>query len=445
MTRHTAVRRATRLLLPLLVATAVTGCSDKGPDDRPAAEPRLTLVNVPGDADTISEGLDRVAEGGMVLVGPGTYREQVLVKTPGVTVRGTDRNEVVITGEGQRTAGVVAIADGVSIENLTVTDALLYGVLVTGTHEGETVLTPAETGYDEFDPAAFPPLERFRVDHVSATNNGLYGIYAFNTRHGVISNSWASGSADSGFYVGQCRECDTLIEGNVAVRNAVGFENANASDSLTVVGNRLSDNRVGLTLTSNYQEAFVPQKGNLVAGNVISDNDEAQSPEQADGGFGIGVGIAGGQDNLLVRNLITGNPLAGVLLDGAEDIPSLGNRLEDNLLRGNGVDVGNIATDLAPTSGTCLRGPGTAALVLVPAGLGLSCGTAGDPAGTSADLPQRSVPAGVAFLEVQRPGDLPTLADPSALPVPLPATVSRPTAADVRRPPADLLLAGTRP
>ncbi|KRC53381.1 MULTISPECIES: nitrous oxide reductase family maturation protein NosD [unclassified Nocardioides] len=431
---------AARLLLASLVALAAAGCSDGADEEAPAA--KQALVEVPGDAATIGEALDLVAEDGMVLVGPGTYREQVLVRTPGVTLRGTDRNAVVITGEGTRTAGVVGIADGVRVQNLTVTDTLLYGVLITGTHEGDEVLTPAEHGYDEFDPAAFPPLQRFRVDHVTATNNGLYGIYAFNTQHGVIADNWASGSADSGIYVGQCRDCDTLVQGNVTARNAVGFENANASDSLTVVGNQLSHNRVGMTLTSNYQEAFVPQHGNLVAGNVIADNDEPQSPEQADGGFGIGVGIAGGQDNVLVRNLITGNPLVGVLLDGAEDVPSTGNRIADNLLAGNGADVANVSLPAAATAGTCVVGP--ASLRLVPAGLGLGCAAGVDPAATSADLPQLSAPAGVAFLDVPRPGALPSMTDTRQAPTPLPATIERPAADAVRRPATDLLAAVLR-
>ena len=86
------------------------------------------------------------------------------------------------------------------------------------------------------------------------------------------------GSADSGFYVGQCRDCDILVTDNVAERNAVGFENANASDSLVIVGNRFAGNRVGLTLLSSYQEAFLPQQVNQVVGNLISDNDAGRLP-----------------------------------------------------------------------------------------------------------------------------------------------------------------------
>ncbi len=420
----------------LLTLGLLHGCGD-GPAPDNTAGVRQQVVQVPSDAATITEAMEVVAEDGLVLVEAGTYPEQVLVNVPGVTLRGTDRNDVVITGEGTRTAGVIAIADGVRIENLTVTDTLLYGVLVTGTHDGNEVLTPAQTGYDEFDPERFPPLQRFAVDHVTATNNGLYGVYAFNTQHGTITNSWASGSADSGFYVGQCRECDTVVSGNVATRNAVGFENANASDSLVVVGNRFSDNRVGLTLTSNYQEAFVPQRANVVAGNVISSNNEPDSPTQADGGFGIGVGIAGGQDNLLHHNLIAGNDNAGVIVQNSEDVVSSGNTLESNGFADNRADLVNLSIDAHPASKTCVTGPGVAKLTLFPKGFGLDCAADPDPA--AEPLPSLTAPEGVSFLDVTKPGRLPSLTASDVVPAPLPATVQHPDLDAIRLPAADLL------
>ncbi|WGX97368.1 nitrous oxide reductase family maturation protein NosD [Nocardioides sp. L-11A] len=433
-----AVRPAATLLAVLLGAAWLSGCSsaDEEPEPATPAAERSEVVRVPEDAATLGEALESVAENGLVLVGPGTYPEQVLVEMPGVTIRGTDRNAVVVTGEGRRTSGIVVIADGVTVENLTVTGTTLYGVLFTGVHEGREVLTPGQDGYESFDPERFPPLERFRIDHVTATNNGLYGIYAFNTRHGVIVDSWASGSADSGIYVGQCRECDTVVSGNVTARNAVGFENANASDSLSIVGNRFSDNRVGMTLTSNYQEAFVPQRGNLVAGNVVTDNSEQRSPSQADGGWGIGIGIGGGQDNRLVRNLVAGNLRAGVLIDSVEDVPSTGNALEDNTFRDNGVDLANTSAELTPASGNCVAD--AAGLSLLPLDLLGRCGAA-QPAATTADLPGGQAPEGMSFLEVPLPGDLPSLDVGDDVPVPLPATIIHPDLSQITVPAASLL------
>lgn len=353
---------------------------------------------MPTDVGTIQAAVDRVAEGGLVLVEPGRYAEQVVISTPGVTLRGADRNAVVIDGEGERSAGVVAIANGVRIENLTVQNATFYGVLVTRRYDDGS-----DGGYDDVDPEDQPLLERFRVDHVTAINNGAYGIYAFSSRHGVIADSLASGSADSGIYVGQCRRCDVLVEGNVAVNNAIGFENANASDSVTITGNRFTGNRVGLTLTSNALEAFLPQEANVVAGNVISDNTSATSPAQASGGFGTGVGIAGGRDNVVAANRIEGNPRAGVLITDADDLEATGNEVRDNAFSGNGIDVADLSEPEGPV------------------------------------LPTVEAPDGISFQDVPRPADQPSMPLDRTVPPPLPDAIEHPSGAGIEVPSADLL------
>lgn len=384
-----------------VLAIGLGGCAPLSAADAPE------LVAVPSDVPTIGQAVELVAEGGMVLIEPGVYREQVVVDRPNITIRGLDRNETVIDGEGRRPFGIVATADGVTIQNLTVHSTTFYGVLVTGMHSDDGSPTAhGGDGYTALDPEKFPPLQRFLIDHVTAYNNGLYGIYAFDAQHGVISNSYASGSADSGFYVGQCRDCDILVQGNVAERNAIGFENANASDSVTLVGNRFSGNRIGMTLISNYQEAFTPQHANTVVGNLIADNVSADSPAHAEGGFGIGIGLAGAQDNAFDRNLIAGNPRAGVLLENTEDLPVTDNVFTDTVFEDNGVDIANASADRTPASGNCVIG---AVPTRLPADLSLECGSdAAQPAAVGG-LPATEVPAGMSFLKVPAPPKQPLL------------------------------------
>lgn len=424
-------RAATVVVGVLLTLGGCTGT----PSDEPTVGTERT-VRVPEDAATISEAVDRVAPGGLVLVGPGVYREAVTITTEDVTLRGTDRNEVVIDAEGRRSYAVLGAADGVRVENLTATRGLLYGVLVTSSQDDGEPQAQGASGYEPIDPEKFPPLQRFRVDHVTAVNNGLYGIYAFNAQHGVITGSFASGSADSGIYVGQCRGCDILVEGNVATHNAIGFENANASDSVTITGNRFSDNRVGMTLTSDYQEAFVPQRANTVAGNVVSDNDQEQSPRQAEGAFGIGIGIAGGRENVIERNVIGGNPTAGVAIRNAEDLPSADNALAGNAYDQNGVDVANLSADHTPATGNCFEDTVTEA----PRGLGAACAAGAQPAAASDELPFVAEPPGISFLDVPAPGELPGLEVDETVPEPLPASIDHPQLADIPLPPVSLLL-----
>ena len=62
-----------------------------------------------------------------------------------------------------------------------------------------------------------------------------YGIYAFDSADGLFEHSYASGSPDSGFYIGQCRPCDAVIDQVVAERNALGYSGTNAGGSLQIV------------------------------------------------------------------------------------------------------------------------------------------------------------------------------------------------------------------
>ncbi|MFT4286478.1 nitrous oxide reductase family maturation protein NosD [Nocardioides sp.] len=424
----------------LLAAVSLTGCGSKTESTSAAM-----VVRVPEDAATISAAVDKVHEGGLVLVDPGTYDESVTITTKDVTLRGTDRNGVVIDGEGVRPYGVVGIADGVRVENLTVRNHTFYGVLVTGLHDDNGPQANNGSSYTEFDPAKFPPLQRFRIDHVTAYDNGLYGLYAFNTQHGAIVDSYASGSADSGIYVGQCKECDVLVQGNVAERNAVGFENANASTPLVVAGNRFSGNRVGMTFLSNYQEAFRPQAGNTVFGNVVADNSEASSPAQADGGFGIGIGIAGGIGNEFTANLVTGNPRAGVTIANTEDLPTTDDTFTGNSLTGNGVAVANISAARTPATRVCFDSE----VDTLPAGLApllTGCGDGDLPAVDATRLSElAAAPPGMSFLQVAAPKDQPSMSVSDEVPDPLPDAVEMPAVSDVV-PALDLLadLTGTR-
>lgn len=435
-------RRSIRLWPAVAVAAmlVLSGCA--GDTESPAPD----VLHVPADVATVQAAVDQVAEGGTVVVDPGTYLETVTISTPEITLRGAERNEVIIDGEGVRPYGVVSIADGVTVENLTVRNNTFYGVLFTGLHDENGPSAPTADGYEQWDPEQNPPLQRFLVDHVTAANNGLYGIYAFNAQHGVIRDSYASGSADSGFYVGQCVDCDILVTGNVAERNAVGFENANASDSVVVVGNRFSGNRVGMTLLSSYQEAFLPQRANQVVGNIVTDNVEPASPSQADGGFAIGIGLAGAQDNVIARNRLGGNPRAGVVMTHTEDIPTGGNRFEGNAFDADQVTIANTSADRTPAVGNCADATdakGTAPAVLGPE-LVDACEGASAPQASVAALDGPDEPTGMSFLQVPDPPTQPNLADDGTS-APLPDLVPMPDVEDIPLPPATLLaeLAGT--
>jgi len=99
----------------------------------------------------------------------------------GIVLRGLDRNQTILEGDFRRDNGVKVVeADGVAIENLTARDYTGNGFFWTG-------------------------VNGYRGSFLTAYRNGDYGIYAFNSVNGQFDHSYASGSPDSGFYIGQCR------------------------------------------------------------------------------------------------------------------------------------------------------------------------------------------------------------------------------------------------
>ncbi|MCA1222633.1 right-handed parallel beta-helix repeat-containing protein [Streptomyces sp. 8L] len=422
------------------------GSSGKGysaPEGKRPSGTHVT-IHVPADAPTISDAVSVAHPGDLVLVSPGTYHESVRIDTARVTLRGASRQKVVIDGRLQQANGVVVAAPGVAVENLTVENNTQNGVLVTGSARAVAGLPGQSGGYDTGDePVTF--LKSFLVSYVTATHNGLYGIYAFSAQNGVIEYSYASGGADSGIYVGQCKPCQVVVRDNVAELNAVGYEGTNASGDMYVVGNRFVGNRVGLTTNSDHQEKLLPQRGAVVAGNLIADNQQPGTPEQADGGWGIGIGVDGGSGNRFVRNRIAGNSDAGFVITATADLPPNGNQITDNTFTGNGVDVGWTFPNSTHGQGNCLRGNTQHTTVPARIATTASCPLPSESATPSGTWKAPTAPAGIPFTDVAAPGPQPQFPNATtAGATALPAVPVLPTTADVPLPPLSLLATGAR-
>ncbi|ELP62643.1 nitrous oxide reductase family maturation protein NosD [Streptomyces turgidiscabies] len=421
------------LFVAALLLVGATACAGSPPRGSGGPEP-VSVVRVPQDTNSLQNAVDRVREGGLVLVSPGVYRESVTVSKARVVLRGLDRSRVVVDGEFERANGITVTGAGSVVENLTVRDHLANGLLFTGVTDPSALRAGRAGGsaYDPLDTVKFPPLKGFRASYVTAYDNALYGIYAFDARSGVIERSYASGHADSGIYVGQCRPCDTVVRHNTVEHNAVGLEVTNASERLYLLGNRASRNRVGLTLNSNDLEALGPQHGAVVVGNTLTDNNDDASPEQADGGFGIGVGAGGGRANVIERNLISGNKAAGVLLSDVQGYPARANTVRANRVTGNGTDL-VLAT--GTPAGNCFTGNGESLTSppKLPRETRCGKGAAGaaraepdtglvrDPLGHPNPV---QAPPGISFQDVPPPPNQPTM--PEAATAPASAAVGLP-------------------
>ncbi|WP_030740182.1 right-handed parallel beta-helix repeat-containing protein [Streptomyces sp. NRRL S-31] len=440
-------RLALRVMAAVVTTlTLVAGCGGgdggSGEGRRPSGA-RVT-IRVPGDAPTISAAVSLARPGDLVLVAPGVYHESVRIRTARITLRGESRDKVVIDGRLRQPNGVVVAAPGVAVQNLTVRNNTQNGVLVTGSAAAAAGLPGQSGGYDTGDePVTF--LKSFLVSYVTATRNGLYGIYAFSAQNGVIEHSYASGGADSGIYVGQCKPCHIVVRDNVAELNAVGYEGTNASGDMYVVGNRLVGNRVGLTTNSDHQEKLLPQRGAVIAGNLIAANQQTATPEQADGGWGTGIGVDGGSANRFLRNRVADNGNAGLVITATADLPPLDNQIVENTFTGNGVDVGWTFPTATRGRGNCLRGNKLRSTVPARLATTASCPLPAGAASPGGRWTAPKAPGGIPFTEVAAPAPQPQFphAGTTGATV-VPAVPAMPDTADVPLPSASLLAAGAR-
>lgn len=292
-----------------MVGTVIVGDVAYAPTEKTGSmEPVETATgvtrHVPKDYPNIQTAVDAAAPGDMVLVAEGVYKEEVIVTTPSVTLRGVDRNAVVLDGEFQRANGVAVYADAVAIENMTARNYTLNGFFISGV-----------TGY--------------RTSYVTAINNGDYGIYAFDAYNGVLEHSLGSGSPDAGFYVGGCYPCKTILDQVIGEGNlGGGYSGTNAGGELYIINSIWRKNYGGGIAPNTFDvEPHAPQRENVIVGNLVHDNG------------GNGITIDGGSRNLVIRNYIANSRRNGIMVQAAKDrnyYPATDNTIRDNVVIGSG-------------------------------------------------------------------------------------------------------------
>jgi hypothetical protein len=357
----------------VLVAGGV--CVARAAPLTPAAVLRVgSYQGIPGQYSSIQAAVDAARPGDWVLIGPGDYHETgnrvppgavgddtagaaVLVTTPGIHIRGMDRNGVVLDGtkpgasscssatadqdlgplgsDGTPTGRnglIVFKASGVSVENLIACNFL------SGTD------TPGdEIWFDGGGSSGTQQIGSWRGAFLSATSSyyagdnqpfAQYGIYAANTfGPGLFTQVYANNMGDAAFYIGGCPDCNTILDHAHGQNSAEGYSGTNSGGHLIIENSEFDNNYIGIVTNSqNNDDQPSPQSGRcpgnetgptgthscwVVTHNSVHDNNNANTPTSSDvvgAPGGTGVLISGGRFDTVDANDIRDNGAWGVLL-----------------------------------------------------------------------------------------------------------------------------------
>jgi hypothetical protein len=328
-----------------------------------------------GGFKTIQAAVEAASPGDWVLVAPGDYKETgdhlhagsspgdagagVLVEKPGIHIRGMNRNGVMIDGtkkgtpacssnpadqelgpadsEGHhtgRTGLEVFKAAGVSLENLSACN-FQAGY---GGGGGNQIWVNFGDGSGKQTAGSW------RGAFLSATEQffeegspyfGSYGIFASNTGGpGLYTQVYANNQADSDFYIGACRDCNTILDHAHAETSALGYSGTNSGGHLTIQNSEFNNNKSGFVSNSqNNDDAPSPQDGScpnagelgptgthncwIFTKNSVHDNNNANVPTTGVAGagpVGSGVVLSGDRNNIVTQNTIYNNGAWGILL-----------------------------------------------------------------------------------------------------------------------------------
>ncbi len=184
--------------------------------------------------------------------------------------------------------GIVVHADGVSILNMSAHNFLRNAFWWEG-------------------------ADRFRASYLTVWNVGEYGIYIEDGQQGAIDNDYVSGAARAAYYVGECRPCRATLSQVVARLSAVGYSGTNAT-GVTIRDSIWDRNGAGIVPNTYANEALPPQARSTITGNTVTNSGRARVPiRTALAGFvGIGIAVAGGNENVISQNRVTGSQRYGI-------------------------------------------------------------------------------------------------------------------------------------
>ena len=269
----------------------------------------------------------------VIRIEPGIYTEAIQVTVPDLKLVG-ERGR---GGEGVVIANPGGAEDGISVDSGS---------------DGFELVNVSVRGFDG-NGVQLTHVDGFLLSGVTAVDNAEYGLYPVHSSNGVIERCQASGSNDTGIYVGQSH--DIIVRQSDTFDNVNGIEVEN-SQRVRVLENDTYDNVVGILVVLLPGLQVKTTSDVLVSGNRVHDNNHPNFAPQGDlASFvptGSGILVVGADRTVVEENTVTGNQFTGIAVGSALVLGALSglppeafadiepnpdsDRIADNFVAGNG-------------------------------------------------------------------------------------------------------------
>jgi hypothetical protein len=269
-----------------------------------------------------------------------------------VRIKGASKRYIRLIGNRKRPEKVVL--DGKGLKGASAQNAVLVDGADSVTIDGFKARNYKANGFFLVN------VDGYKATNLIAALTGTYGIYAFNSVGGEMSNSEAYYANDGAFYIGQTpkqtKPKRSIVKGVEGWGSLFGFTGTNMR-YVTITKSKFFNNGIGIVPNALSSEKFPPEEDNAIVDNDIFWNNfnyykATPFPKRraATGDIpyptGVGVLFLGGRRNIVERNRIYGNYLVGLTALEAltlsakdKDAASLdGNVIRNNAFGLNGSD-----------------------------------------------------------------------------------------------------------
>lgn len=285
----------------IVTITAMVGALGVAASPAPAATTQQRLVVGPGQS--IQAAVDRAHSGDVIVVKPGTYRENVLIAKDGITLQGSGashKGSVILPPSGKprnlcgqlgsgicvfgnfnfRTGEIKSYAYNAHISGFMINNFGLFGVV-----------TFAANGTE--------------MTHISANGNGEYGLTSFASKNSLFAYNRATGSGEAGIYVGDAPEANTRVANNDVSGNALGIFVRHAH-YVHIASNRAHGNCQGILVLDEGQRGGAGHV-EIRFNDVLRNNKVCAPTDEAPPLSGGGILLLGATHTVVAQNVVKDN------------------------------------------------------------------------------------------------------------------------------------------